>query len=77
MGNIWHTWHNHPGRRGVITTGGELALLLPEGLVLLLPGLEVRRALPGPQTLWLARDLLLRLAWHALPWLPHLAAAGA
>ena len=35
----------------------------------LVPGLEERRAVPGPQTMWPAHDSLLRLAWHALPWL--------
>lgn len=52
----------------------DSGLLLPEGLLLLLPvrlallmsGLEVQRAVPGPQILWLAQDLLLWLAWHAL-----------
>ena len=29
--------------------------------------------MPGPQTLWPAQDSLLRLAWHALPWLAPLA----
>lgn len=36
MGNVWNTWHTHPGPRGVIQ-GRGLALLL-ESLVLLLPG---------------------------------------
>ena len=86
--NIWHTWHTHPGRRGVKTRGelallrsGGLSRLLPEDLVLLpqgvlallMPGLEARRAMPGPQTLWLAQDFLLWLAWDALPWLARLA----
>ena len=68
MGNIWHKWNTHPGCRGVITTRG-LALLRSGGLVLLMPWLEARRAVPGPQILlWLAQDLLLWLAWHALSW---------
>lgn len=82
MGDTWHKWHTHPGRRGVMTRGGlsllrsgELWLLLPEGLVpllpgilaLLVPGLEARRAMSEPQTLWLAQDLLSWLSWHALP----------
>ena len=48
-------------------------LLLPGGLALLMPGLDMRRVVPGPQTLWPAQDSLLRLAWHALPLLALLA----
>ena len=36
---------------------------------LLVPGIEERRLVPGPQTLWPAQDSLLQLAWNALPWL--------
>ena len=47
-----------------------LVVPLPGELVLRIPGLEARRAVPGPQTLlWLAADLLMWLAWYALPWL--------
>ena len=40
---------------------------------LLVPGIEERRLVPGPQTLWPAQDSLLQLAWHALPWLAPVA----
>ena len=59
---------------GVITTGviSQVTPLLT-GPQTRVPGLEERRAVPGPHTPWPAQDSLLRLAWHALPWLAPLA----
>lgn len=68
--DYWHIW-TLSGLALLLPWG--LVLLLPGGLALLMPGLEARRAVPEPQTLWLAQDLLFWLAWHALPSLARLA----